>query len=344
MQYSTPMVKLNNKIAVTGASGFIGSHIVKNLHLLGLEPSLALDSFTPIYGGNWNNLRQKHLIPECRVLKSNLTVLNPSELAEALGETEVVIHLAAFPGILEGEQQPHIYLSNNVISASTVIEACRLNKNIKAILFASSSSVYGDLAVSGPCNEENANGRQVKSHYAMTKWINEIQFWKSQNDLEIPVIGLRFFTVFGEWGRPDMAYSKFTEKILKRKPIEIYGGNDGARTMTHIDDVIQMLFKIIENLNLSNYKMKSYDVFNIASGNSVLTLQMVEILGDILGIEPIVQFIDRPQGDAIKTQADTSKIEFSTGTLQTRSLYSDLENYVRWHTKFWSLGTQKYND
>jgi UDP-glucuronate 4-epimerase len=337
------MFKFNKKIAVTGAAGFIGSHLIRNLVDLEFEKSLGIDSFSPIYGGNWCNLRQEHLIPDVKVLKTDLLDLSVIELAEALEDSEILIHLAAYPGVLEGETKKQEYLVNNVISSGKIIEACRLNKNLKAILFASSSSVYGDLALKGPCKEMDANGTQFKSHYAMTKWFNEVQFRSSQKELAIPVIGLRFFTVFGEWGRPDMAYGKFTESILRNEPLKIYGGSDGARNMTHIDDVIEIMIALINKLYSDNFSKKYFDVFNIASRNYVSTLDIVETLGKILRIEPKIEFIDRPSGDAVITKADTTKIEYETSKLKSRNLFDDLQDYTNWHKEFWPQGMLEKN-
>ena len=337
------MFKLNKKIAITGAAGFIGSHLIRSLADLEFEISLGIDSFSPIYGGNWCNLRQKHLIPDVKVLKKDLLDLTAVELAKALADTDILIHLAAYPGVLAGETKKQEYLINNVVSSGKIIEACRLNKNVKAILFASSSSVYGDLALNGPCKEIDANGTQFKSHYAMTKWLNEIQFGSSQQELDIPVIGLRFFTVFGEWGRPDMAYGRFTESILRNEPLKIYGGSDGARNMTHVDDATEIVIALINKLYSNNFSAKKFDVFNIASKNYVSTLAIVETLGKILGIEPKIEFIERPPGDAIITKADTTKIEIETSKLKSRNLFDDLQNYTNWHKEFWSSGMQGKN-
>ena len=337
------MFKSNKKIAITGAAGFIGSHLIRNLADQEFEISLGIDSFSPIYGGNWCNLRQQHLIPDVKVLKADLLDISPVELAGALDDSEILIHLAAYPGVLEGETKRQEYLINNVVSSGKVIEACRLNKNLKAILFASSSSIYGDLAMNGPCQEMDANGTQVKSHYAMTKWLNEIQFRSSQKELGIPVIGLRFFTVFGEWGRPDMAYGKFTESILRNEPLKIYGGSDGARNMTHVDDAIEIVIALINKLYSNNFIAKKFDVFNIASRNYVSTLGIVETLGKILGIEPKIEFVERPPGDAVITKADTTKIELETNKLNTRDLFDDLKNYTNWHKEFWSRGMLEIN-
>ena len=320
------------KISLTGGAGFIGANLIQKLVNQGFTVGSVLDSFKPSYGGNWCNLRQEFLIPNNKIEVCNIVEENAKSLARKFDNSEIVIHLAAFPGIRQGEIKSYEYLVNNVLSAGLLLEACKINKNIKAILFASSSSVYGDLGQFDLTKEEDADGSQLKSNYAMTKWINEIQFKTFQSTLNIPVFGLRFFTVYGEWGRPDMAYSMFTNKILKGEAINIYGKDGGRRTMTHIDDATTQIIELVKYLKSSNYNSSlGFELFNIGSTNSITALGMAEMISKIVGKKAIYNFESRPVGDSIATNADLTKINKYIGTFKTRDISEGLESYANWH-------------
>ena len=322
----------STKISVTGAAGFIGANLIQKLVNQGFTVGSALDSFKPSYGGNWCNLRQEFLIPNNKIEVCNLVEEDAKSLAKKFDNSEIVIHLAAFPGIRQGEIKSYEYLVNNVLSTGLLLEACKINKNIKAILFASSSSVYGDLGLFDSTKEEDADGSQLKSNYAMTKWINEIQFKTFQSTLKIPVFGLRFFTVYGEWGRPDMAYSMFTNKILKGEAINIYGKDGGRRTMTHVDDATTQIIELIKYLKSSNYNFSlGFELFNIGSTNSITALEMAELISKIVNKKAIYNFESRPVGDSIATNADLTKINKYIGTFKTRNISEGLESYAEWH-------------
>jgi UDP-glucuronate 4-epimerase len=332
------MAKKQISISVTGAAGFIGSHLVKRLINENFESGLLLDSFSPSYGGDWCNYRQNFFVPEVKILNINLLEESTYSLADKLDSTDILVHFAAFPGIRQGEREPHIFLKNNVNSSSTVIDVARLNKNIKAIIFASSSSVYGDHGLEKPSKEIDANGSQIKSNYAMTKWINEIQFSFWQKKLNIPIFGLRFFTVFGQWGRPDMAYSTFTHCILNNEPVSIYGVDGGRRAMTHVEDAVELVLRLIRLLKDSNFDPKlGFQSFNIASGNSISALEMAQIISRVSGKEVELVFSERPHGDSLATSADLTKINKFVKPLRKRDLNHDIADYVEWHTENKSL-------
>jgi UDP-glucuronate 4-epimerase len=257
---------------------------------------------------------------------------DPETLATMFGDSQVLIHLAAFPGIRMGELKSHEYLINNVGNSSLIIEACKLNDSVKAIIFASSSSVYGDQGFENPCKEDQVDPMQLKSQYAMTKLINEIQFQRAAKTLNIPIIGLRFFTVFGEWGRPDMAYSKFTNSILTGKRVQIYGPDGGYRNMTHVDDVVEIMIRLIKLIKTKNFVLESnYEVFNLASDKIIQTKELAQKIGSILNMQVNFDIVNRPKGDAIGTRANLEKISQFIGKLNPRNFDDDLKNYVKWH-------------
>jgi UDP-glucuronate 4-epimerase len=319
-------------ITVTGAAGFIGSHLVKRLIGEKCVIECAVDSFNPSYDRNWCNYRQEILVPEIKIMRRDILEETPQSLAKKFGTSSVIIHLAAFPGVRKGEIESSNFLINNVNSVGQLIEAVKLNKNIKAIIFASSSSVYGDHGILGSSSENDARSVMLKSNYAMTKWINEIQFEFWQKKLDIPIFGLRFFTVFGNWGRPDMAYSKFTKNIMNGEPVTIFGKDGGSRTMTHIEDAVELVIRLTKLLKFSNFdKSLGYQVFNIASNNSITALDLSRIIGKSLGKEVFYNFKNRPTGDALATSANTTKINKYVGFIEKRDLYRDIVNYVSWH-------------
>jgi UDP-glucuronate 4-epimerase len=302
------MTKKQISISVTGAAGFIGSHLVKRFILENFKVGLILDSFSPSYGGEWCNYRQKFLVPEVKISNINLLEENANSLADKLGSTDILLHFAAFPGVRQGELESHRFLKNNVNSSSIVIDAARLNKNIKAIIFASSSSVYGDLGLTKPSKEIDANGSQIKSNYSMTKWINEIQFSFWQKKLNIPIIGLRFFTVFGQWGRPDMAYFKFTKSILENIPIQIYNYGLMKRDFTYIDDIVKGILAVLERIPTGSLQDCSpFNLFNIGHNKPVDLIYFIELLEQLTGKKAIKEYLPLQPGDVTETYADITE-------------------------------------
>ena len=329
------MVNLSQKrlrISITGAAGFIGSHLLKQLNDLGHYINWATDSFEPAYGGDWCKVRSNALNPTTEIEKNNLTELTSQEITDKIGNSDVVIHLAAYPGVRQGELKAEEYFYNNVISTNTILSACE-RSNVKLVLIASSSSIYGDQGLKLICDESVANPVDLKSNYSTTKYINEIQALRFSHKSKIPIVALRFFTVFGEFGRPDMAYSKFTNSLINNREIEIYGKDGGIRSMTYIVDAVEIISQLLRFFSKNNFtKPTGFIPLNIASNNKPITaLRMAEILSMSLANEPKITFAERPMEDAKATRASLKKLSSIIGEIPSTDIVKALSNYAQWH-------------
>lgn len=288
------------RIGITGASGFIGYHLCGELAAYGHEV-VAIDSLRPVYASKWSLMRTTKLASELAISVLNLDIVDTdiSSLRRIFSKCDLMVHLAAWPGVRQSMENPDAYARENVSAFSKISNACQ-DLQIP-LFFASSSSVYGDAGTQGPTREIEANGLGLKSYYALTKWINEVESLTSQRLFGQPALALRFFTVYGSWGRPDMAYWKFAERILSQQSIPLYGPTGGMRSFTHVADAVSIVRKLIENplsLKLS--------AVNVANTLPKSTLEFVSDLAKSLDEPlPILDIVPRPTADAEKTWAST---------------------------------------
>lgn len=321
------------KVAVTGAAGFIGSYMVQTLQNRGHKIAWAVDSFKPAYGGKLCEFRSNHLNPDVHISKLDLVATNPEKIASFLKGADVVVHLAAFAGVRQGESAPHEYTRNNILGTSAILTACEYAKP-KLVLVASSSSVYGNRGINGACTENQADGTGIKSHYAMTKWINELQAQDFNRRTKIPTFALRFFTVFGEWGRPDMAYSSFASAILNSQPVTLYGSDGGVRNMTHVRDATDMVVRLVENSLIDcSHLGNTFESFNIATGEPLSALSMLKALEIGFNAQAEVFFSERPDVDAAATHADTRKLQSIIKNMPSSNVELKLQEYASWYSK-----------
>jgi UDP-glucuronate 4-epimerase len=314
------------KIGITGAAGFIGLHLTESLLLEGHEV-IGIDSLQPAYGGQLSQLRAKFLRDkfnfEIRVL--DIAECDRNELVQVLGGCEVILHLAAWPGVRQGQLMPALYAKNNVLVFSKMLETVRVVKP-KHFIYASSSSVYGDLAQEGPVRESDATGLNLRSYYAATKWMNETEARACQELVEFPMTALRFFTVYGPWGRPDMAYWSFLEKIKKNQEISLYGETGGSRNFTYITDCINILTKLIEVPLTCEHR-----AINIACGEPSETINFLNIIADCAKSSANIKVVPRPKVDVEKTWADLKKIRELIELPAQTSMSEGVAKFVSWY-------------
>ena len=340
----------NEKIAlVTGAAGFVGSHLSKklienNFKVIGFDnlnnyydlnlKKARLDeinSFAGKYKNKWNfifgELDDKEIIYE--IFKK----YSPN----------LVIHLAAQAGVRYSIQNPFSYVNSNLVGFINILEACRLIK-IDHLIYASSSSVYGGNEKI-PYSEIDQVNHPI-SLYAATKKSNELIAHSYSHLFNIPCTGLRLFTVYGPWGRPDMAPMIFTKSILEKKPIKIFNHGKMWRDFTYIDDVINSIMGIVKKPALSNkaFNKKNpdpstswapYRIFNIGNSSSIKLTKFISILEQELGIKAIKLFEDLEPGDVISTKADTNSIEEWIGYRPKTSLEKGIKLFVNWYKDFY---------
>ena len=317
---------MKQRILITGAAGFIGSKLIAELLKVESYELVGLDNFSAPYGEGHCRRRADSLQKKFgfNIDFVDLVEYSGEELFDTFGTFDIVIHLAAWPGVRLSQRSPHAYYVNNVNAFGNVLQYTNFAKPSK-FFFASSSSVYGDLAESGPVSEGALSGRNLKSFYAATKWTNEVLAQSYHEISQVPTIALRFFTFYGPEGRPDMAYWQFLESILDNREIKLFGSKGGIRNFTFIDDALYILSKLI-GVDFSGFKP-----INIASSKPTTTLELLEAMGRRLGKIPRYRTVDRPKYDANITHADTSLLKSLIGDYPESDVSVGIDSFVEWY-------------
>jgi UDP-glucuronate 4-epimerase len=309
-------------ILITGCAGFIGSSLAFKLSKLGHDV-IGIDSFYDSNNSRLPRLRAAKLKRDCGIEVMQADVLDLQKLQSVNLGIKQIIHLAAFPGVRNSIGREDIYWQNNVHGFRNILRLAEIQK-VENLLYASSSSVYGDKAILGPVKEEFANGFGLKSFYAKTKWQNELDARKFSLTTGIPTLALRFFTVYGEWGRPDMAYWIFLRKIVRGEAIQIFGQNGGIRNMSYIEDVVNAIAGLLVPL-------MSVEALNVASNNQTSGLEIVNKLSQISNMKvKQIEFSDRQNEDVEITTADLHKL-FELVEHSDTSIDIGLTNFVKWY-------------
>ena len=331
------------KYLVTGAAGFIGSAVVERLTEQGHEV-VGVDNINDYYDINLKHARLERIKhPLFTFLK--LDIADRVEIP-ALFEKEQfdrVIHLAAQAGVRYSLDNPLAYADSNLIGHLNILEGCRHTK-VKHLVYASSSSVYG-LNGKVPFNTDDSVDHPI-SLYAATKKSNELMAHTYSYLYDIPTTGLRFFTVYGPWGRPDMALLKFTHKIVNGEAIDIYNNGNMSRDFTYIDDIVEGIMRIQEVIPERNeeWTVESgspatssapYSVYNIGNGNPVPLMDYITALEDSLGIEAKKNFMPMQPGDVYQTYADTNALFEATGYQPKVDVKQGVDEFVKWYNEFY---------
>ena len=309
------------KILVTGAAGFIGYHLCKSLcenHVV-----VGIDSLNPYYDVSLKKKRLENLNKNF-VFKyldcTRKTMLDHLFLCETF---DVVIHLAAQAGVRYSLENPEEYIDSNVVGFHNVIQLCAKHK-IKEFLYASSSSVYGDQTEQ-PFNETQKVDKPV-SIYAATKKANELIAYSYSHLYNIKTIGMRFFTVYGSYGRPDMAMYLFTEAIANNEPIKVFNNGDLFRDFTHVKDVVKGIEILLNNNNIKD----NYNVFNIANGKSEKLDSFINEIEFNLNKKAVRVNMPMQSGDVKKTWANIDKIK-ELGYCSEVSIKEGVKEFIDWY-------------
>ncbi|WP_281223033.1 NAD-dependent epimerase [Photobacterium sanguinicancri] len=332
------------KYLVTGASGFIGSKVVEKLTSKGYSV-VGIDNNNDYYDVNLKLARLE------RIKNKNFTFFNVDfsykNLVEFLFEEhkfDCVIHLGAQAGVRYSIDNPMAYADSNLIGHLNILEACR-NHKIKHLVYASSSSVYG-LNEKTPFETSDSVDHPV-SLYAATKKSNELMSHSYSHLYDIPTTGLRFFTVYGPWGRPDMAPFIFTKKILDGEVIDINNNGDMWRDFTYIDDIVEGVVRIADVIPTRNddWKVETgtpatssapYAVYNIGHGSPINLMAFILEIENALGIEAKKNFREMQPGDVYKTYADTQDLFEATGYKPQVGIKEGVQKFVEWYKEFYN--------
>ncbi|KJZ61457.1 NAD-dependent epimerase [Pseudomonas fluorescens] len=322
------------RVLVTGVAGFIGFHTAKRLCSEGHQV-VGIDNLNSYYSVELKQARLSQLA-ECRNFQFQLLdVADKQALLDLFAEKEFeqVVHLAAQAGVRYSIDHPDTYAQSNLVGFLNVLEACRAHMPAH-LIYASSSSVYG-LNEHLPYSTTDPVDRPV-SFYAATKRANELMAHAYSHLYGIPTTGLRFFTVYGPWGRPDMALFKFTDAILNGRTIDVY--NDGAmsRDFTYIDDIVEGLVRLIP-LPPTDEAGARNKVYNIGFGAPVKLLEFVECIEEALGIRAIKNFMPLQSGDVVNTWADTRELEDHVGFRPQITVSTGVQSFVDWYRNYYGV-------
>jgi UDP-glucuronate 4-epimerase len=330
------------KVLITGAAGFIGMHTVQKFASLDYEV-IALDNINAYYETelkyhrlNELGIQKKHLEYN-KMLQGNTTIsfiqLDIQDAGNlnvlfAHQKFDIVIHLAAQAGVRYSITNPRDYIDSNIIGFYTILEACR-NFQVKHLVFASSSSVYGNTD-SIPFSEEQNTDLPV-SFYAATKKSNEVMAHAYSSLYQLKITGLRFFTVYGPWGRPDMAPVLFAKAGIENQPIKVFNNGEQSRDFTYVDDIVQGIVLVAEDKKV----LKNFQILNIGKGSPVSLMDFIHLLEKELGIEFEYDFMAPQKGDVVVTYSDTTEIE-KLGYKASTSLEQGMPKFVEWFLKYYN--------
>jgi UDP-glucuronate 4-epimerase len=326
---------MSTKILVTGAAGFIGMHVCQRLLARGDEV-VGIDNLNDYYEVALKEARLAQLTPQPNFRFVRLDIADRDGLAELFAKEKAqrVVHLAAQAGVRYSITNPQAYADSNLGGFLNILEACRHNP-VAHLVYASSSSVYGGNEKM-PFAEGDSVDRPV-SLYAATKKANELMAHAYSHLYGIPATGLRFFTVYGPWGRPDMAYFSFAKAILAGQPIDVFNHGQLRRDFTYIDDIVEGIIRVLDKPATPEAAAPhaAHRVFNIGNHEPVALLQFIETLEQALGREAIKVFKPMQPGDVLATFADTAQLQAWVGFSPKTSLTEGIDKFVTWY-KGWA--------
>ncbi|WP_114649900.1 NAD-dependent epimerase [Pseudothauera hydrothermalis] len=334
------------KILVTGAAGFIGMHTSERLLARGDEV-VGLDNLNDYYDPRLKEDRLARLAPHANFRFVKLDVADRAGMARLFAEQgfDRVIHLAAQAGVRYSLQNPHAYVDSNLVGFMNILEGCRHGK-VGHLVYASSSSVYGGNTLM-PFSEHHSVDHPV-SLYAATKKANELMAHTYSHLYGLPTTGLRFFTVYGPWGRPDMALFLFTRAILEGRPIEVFNHGRMRRDFTYIDDIVEGVLRTLDRVAEADPGFDAerpdpgrsnapYRVFNIGNHQPVELMAFIEAIEEALGRKAEKNFLPLQDGDVPATYADTTELNAWTGFAPATPVAEGVRRFVAWYRAYYRV-------
>ena len=334
------------KALVTGAAGFVGAFTSKQLVEQGYEV-IGIDNLNDYYDVGLKMARLAWLenIPGFTFQKLDLADNEGIKALFAAHKFDRVVHLAAQAGVRYSLQNPHAYASSNLVGFVNILEGCR-HAEVEHLVYASSSSIYG-LNTKTPYATSDRVEHPV-SLYAATKKSNELMAHSYSHLYGIPTTGLRFFTVYGPWGRPDMAYFSFTRDILEGKTINVFNHGKMRRDFTYIDDIVEGVVRVVDTIptRVEGWTVETgdpsrssapYKVYNIGNHNSVELGRFIEVIEEATGITANKHYMDMQPGDVLATHANVDDLMADVGFAPNTPLEQGIETFVRWYRDFYQV-------
>jgi UDP-glucuronate 4-epimerase len=334
------------KILVTGAAGFIG--MTASLRLLARgDEVVGLDNLNDYYDVRLKESRLARLTPSpaFRFVKLDVGDRAGMEQLFAAEKFDRVIHLAAQAGVRYSLQNPHAYIDSNVVGFTNILEGCRHNK-VQHLVYASSSSVYGGNTKM-PFSEHDSVDHPV-SLYAATKKANELMAHTYSHLYGLPTTGLRFFTVYGPWGRPDMALFLFTKAILEGRPIDVFNHGNMQRDFTYVDDIVEGVIRVLDRVATADAgydpiladpatSNAPYRVFNIGNNNPVPLLDFIGCIESALGMKAEKRLLPLQDGDVPATYANTDALRDWVGFVPGTGVQDGIAQFVKWYRDYYRV-------
>ncbi len=337
-------------IIVTGAAGFIGFHLCRRLINQSINV-IGIDNVNNYYDQDLKSSRIKKLLSESKnnknfiIYKENIQNQKKIENIFNRYKPKIVIHLAAQAGVRYSIDNPSEYTKSNIVGFGNILENCK-KYSVDHLLFASSSSVYGE-SNKLPFTEDQRVDYPL-SIYAATKRSNELMAYSYSHLFNLNCTGLRFFTVYGPWGRPDMALFKFTKSILNGKKIEVYNMGKMKRDFTYIDDIVESIFRLIKKNHFceeqenkleknNSLLLPPFTIFNIGNSDSVELLEFIRIIEKELNIKAIIDLKEKQLGDAISTYSDCTKLQEFISFKPKTKLNLGVKLFIDWYKSFYRI-------
>lgn len=335
-----------SKLLITGTAGFIGFHMALRCLEQGYEV-IGVDNVNDYYDVQLKEDRLKVLQRYPGFHFHRIDLQNASAVSKLFQSHtfDRVVHLAAQAGVRYSLSNPHAYTQSNVEGTLTILEGCR-HQQVPHLIYASSSSVYG-LNTEQPFSTSHGTSHPI-SLYAATKKANEMMAHCYSHLYQIPTTGLRFFTVYGPWGRPDMALFKFTEAIMHGKQLEVYNQGRMKRDFTYVDDIVSAMVKLLDHVPQPNLAWDSkhpdpatssapYRIFNIGNNRPTELARFIEVLETIIGKKADIRYLPMQPGDVLETYADVDSLSEAVGFAPSTTIEDGIAKFVAWYRTYYDI-------